>query len=143
MKYQFGSSPGVGCQEGMFTLKTALHARHNHNLPTFVAFVDLVKDFDTVDHKFLMKVLESYGAPLNLKSAIARMYTDIKIVLKLGKVKAEMNQTVGVRQGDCMAPVLFLLMMMDFVETLEKEWRHKGLHMMTFHQRTHSPQDKG
>ena len=54
-----------------------------------------------------------------------------------------MNQTVGVRQGDCMAPVLFPFMMMAFAETLEKEWRKTGLHMMTFHQRTHSPRDKG
>ena len=43
VKYQFGSSPGVGCQDGLFTLKTALHTRHNQNLPTFVSFVDLVK----------------------------------------------------------------------------------------------------
>ena len=90
------------------------------NLPTFVVFMDLVKAFDTVDHKVLMRVLERYGAPPKLKSAIARMYTDLKIVLKLGKVKAEMNQTVGVRQGDCMAPVLFLFMMMAFAETLGK-----------------------
>ena len=114
VKYQFGSSPGVGCQDGLFTLNTALHARHNHNLPTFVAFVDLVKAFNTVDHKLLVKVLERYGAPPKLKSAIARMYTDLKIVLKMGKGKAEMNQTVGMRQGDCMAPVLFLFMMMEF-----------------------------
>ena len=38
------------------------------------------------------------------------MYADLKIVLKIGKVKAEMKQTIGVRQGDCMEPVLFLFM---------------------------------
>ena len=85
-----------------------------------MAFVDLVKAFDTVDHKLLMRVLERYGAPPKLRSAIARMYADIKTVLKLGKAKAEMNQTVGVRQGDCMAPLLFPFMMMAFAETLEK-----------------------
>ena len=114
VKYQFGSSPGVGCQDGLFTLKTALHARHNRDLPTFLEFVDLVKAFDTVDHKLLMRVLERYGAPPKLKSAISRMYTDLKIVLKLGKSNADMNQTVGVIQGYCMAPVLFLFMMMAF-----------------------------
>ena len=118
VKYQFGSSPGVGCQDGLFTLKTALQERYNHNLTTFVAFVDLVKAFNTVDHKLLMKVLERYEAPPKLKSAISQMYTDLKIVLKIGKVKAEMNQTVGMRQWYCMAPVLFLFMMMAFAETL-------------------------
>ena len=33
VKYQFGSSPGVGFQDGTFTIKTILHMRHNHNLP--------------------------------------------------------------------------------------------------------------
>ena len=42
-KYQFGSSPGVGCQDGTFTIKIILHTRHNHNLPSYTEFVDLVK----------------------------------------------------------------------------------------------------
>ena len=43
-----------------------------------------------------------------IRHAIARMYADMKIVLKIRKNKAELRQKVGVRQGDCMAPVLFL-----------------------------------
>ena len=48
------------------------------------------------------------------------MYADLKIVLKIGKVKAEMKQKIGVKQVDCMAPVLFLFIMMVFAETLDK-----------------------
>ena len=47
VKYQFGSNPGLGCQDGTFTIKTLLYLRHNHNLTTWVAFADLVKDFNT------------------------------------------------------------------------------------------------
>ena len=36
---KFGSSPGVGCQDGRFVIKTELHARHKHNIPTYVAFL--------------------------------------------------------------------------------------------------------
>ena len=84
----------------MFTLKTALHARYNHNLPTFFAFFDLVKAFDTVDHGMMIGILKRYGAPPKLRPAIARMYADLKIVLKIGKVKVEMRQINGVIQGD-------------------------------------------
>ena len=60
VRYQFGSTPGVGCQDGSFTLKTILHLRHNHNLPTWVMFADLVKAFDTSNHILMIKILEKY-----------------------------------------------------------------------------------
>ena len=52
-----------------------------------------------------------------------------------------MIQTVGVRQGDCIVPVLFLFMVMAFAKTLEREWVKAGLKMVSFRQHTHSPQD--
>ena len=85
----------------------AIHARHKHNLLTYVAFVDLVKVFDTVSHSTMLKILEQYGAPPKLRHSIVQMCADLKIVLKIGKAKADMGQKVRVRQGDCMAPVLF------------------------------------
>ena len=89
VKYQFGSSPGFGCQCGLFTLKTAIHARHNHNLPTFVASVDPFKAFGIVDYGMMIVIMKRYGAPPKLRSAIEYMYDDMKIVLKIGKVKSE------------------------------------------------------
>ena len=63
VKYQFGSTPGVGCQDGSFTIKTMLHLRRNHNLPTWVLFADLVKAFDTSNHVLMDRLLERYGCP--------------------------------------------------------------------------------
>ena len=68
----------------------------------------------------MLKILKLYCAPLKLRSAISRMYQDFKIVLNIGKIEEKMSQTVGVGQCDCMAPVLFLFMLMAFAETLEK-----------------------
>ena len=77
-------------------------------------FVDLVKVFDTVDHTLILKILKEYGALTNLCSSIARMYQDLKVVLKIGKIEETISQTVGVRQGECMAPVLFLFVVVSF-----------------------------
>jgi hypothetical protein len=49
IKQQFGGTPLVGCADGLFTLKTLLHLRRQHNLPSYVMFVDPVKAHDTVN----------------------------------------------------------------------------------------------
>ena len=49
------------------------------------------------------------------------------IVLKIGKSIAEIPQDVGVRQGNNMAPVLFLFLMSDFSESLDALWEDNGL----------------
>jgi hypothetical protein len=97
-KFQFGGTPTIGCQDGLFTLKALLNAHKNHNLPSFVAFVNLFKAYDTANHSLLLKILE--------RSAIKTVYTNLRVVLKIEKEVREIAQSVGVRQGDNMAPVL-------------------------------------
>ena len=123
---QFGSSPGVRCQDGRFVIKMSLHARHKHNLGTYVDSVDLLKAFNRSSHAMLVLLLEQYGVPPNLQFAIERMYNDLKIVLKIGKAKVEMNQIVGVRQGECMAPTLFLFMIMEFCRNARHRMERQG-----------------
>ena len=122
VKCQFGSTPGVGCQDGTFTIKTLLHLRHNHNLPTWVVFADLVKAFDTSNHALLIAILGKYGAPPRLRSAIKRMYDKIIVKLIISKVETSIDFKVVVKQGDRMAWVIFLFLMMAFAKTLEDDW---------------------
>lgn len=126
-KYQFGGTPGVGCTEGNFTLKTLLHTRHNHNLATHAVFIDLVKACDTANHKLLLKVLRKYGVPQKLIDAVERLYCDLQVVFKIGKHNTEILQGVGVRQGDNMVPVLFLFLMNAFFDLVKIEYEIKGV----------------
>ena len=130
-KFQFGGTPKVGCRDGLFTLKTLLNMRKNHNLGSYVGFVDLVKAYDTANHDLLLKILAKYGAPPKFISAVERMYKDLIVVLKIGKSVEEIIQEVGVRQGDNMAPVLFLFLMTAFAETLEVVWRENDINVVT------------
>ncbi|KAL7526507.1 hypothetical protein ACHAWF_001800 [Thalassiosira exigua] len=132
-KHQFGGTPKVGCQDGSFVLKTLLHLRRQHNLGTYVVFADLVKAFDTTNHKLLIEILEKYGAPPKFCNTIERLYTNLKVVLKIGKETAEISQGVGVRQGDNLSPVLFLFLMSAFAETLELEWAKANLPKVRLH----------
>ena len=122
VKFQFGSTPGVGCQDDTFTINTLLHIRQNHNLPTWVAFADLVKAFGTSNHALLIATLVKCGAPPRLCSAIKCMYDKSIVKLIFRKVDTSIEFKVGIKQGDSMALVLFLFLMMTFSETLEDQW---------------------
>jgi len=66
VKYQFGSTPRVGCPDGTVTIKTLLHLRFNHNLPMWVLFADLIKVLDTLNHKLMTEILGKYRCPPKL-----------------------------------------------------------------------------
>ena len=126
-RFQFGRTPNVGCRDRLFTLKALINARQNHDLPLFVGFIDLVKAYDTANHALLLRILEQYGAPPKFVTAIEVIYKDNIAVLKIKNEVVEIPQTVGVRQGNNMAPVLFLFLMTAFAETLKIVWKQQGI----------------
>ena len=88
----------------------------------WVMFSDLVKAFNTSDHIILIEILRKYGCPPKLCSAIKRMYSNNKVRLSIGKIDTSIPFEVGVKQGDSVAPMLSLFLMMAFAETVEAEW---------------------
>ena len=67
-----------------------------------------MKAYDTTNHELMIEILKQYGAPAKLCSAIELMYQNLKVIIKVGSEKAEISQTIEVRQGDNLSPVLFL-----------------------------------
>ncbi len=130
-RFQFGGTPELGCRDGLFVLKTLLTMRKNCNLPSYVAFVDLVKAYNTANHSIILDILKQYGAPPQFFSAIERTCQDLTVVLKIEQEVVELPQTEGIRQGNNMAPVLFLFLMSAFAETLETEWKNVGIGVCT------------
>jgi hypothetical protein len=76
--------------------------------------------------------MERHPTP-KLCLAVERMYTDLKVDLKIGKEMGKILQSVGVRQGDNMAPVLFLFLMTAFAESLEKEYDRNNIKKIELH----------
>ena len=85
-------------------------------------FVDLVKAFDSVNRELLWKILKLYGIPDNLITILKKLHTNITYIMKVGDEEVEIEGTVGVKQGDNLGPILFILLIQAVASTLDKKW---------------------
>ena len=68
----------------------------------------------------MVEILKKYGCPPQICSSIRSMYTDNNVRLIIVKIDISIPFKVVVKQGDRVAQVLFLFIMMEFAETIEK-----------------------
>jgi hypothetical protein len=113
---QFAS---VGTTDAQYVLRSALQLRREHDLDSHVLFVDLIKAFDTANHEMLFALLKKFGAPTSLIEPIRKLHRDFKLKFKLGTKEVLIDYSTGVKQGDNIAPALFLFLMQGMAECLE------------------------
>ena len=119
MDEQAGFRALRGIIDGLFATSVGLQKRKEHNLETWVLFVDLVKAFDTVPREALFAVLRRFGLPDHFVNVVIRLHENARIKVKVGDVESELESSIGVRQGSCEGPVLFLFIMQAAMETME------------------------
>ena len=112
----------MGCSDAVTALKVTLQNLTNAGNDAYVLYVDIVKAFDSVNRELLWKILEKYGIPECLTATIKKMYDHILITARVGEAKTQFESTSGVKQGDNLAPVLFLFVVQAVMDTMEKNW---------------------
>jgi exonuclease III len=132
VEYQNGFMRRRGCADGVFSLKMALLKRKEHGLGTWTLYVDLVKAFDSVDRPQMFDILLRYGAPEHLVNLIRLLHSDLTVRMSVGEVEVEIPSTVGVKQGDTLAAIIFLFVVQASMETLEPVFEAEGIKKPTF-----------
>ena len=118
LEAQTGFRGKRGTIDGLFSLCVALQKRKEHNLATWGLFIDLVKAFDTVSREALFAVLRKFGMPDHFISIVMRLHTGAVMKFKIGEVDSTVPSEIGVRQGSCEGPTLFLFIIQAALETM-------------------------
>ena len=116
---QCGFRQGRGCADAVFTVKLAIKKRREHNQETWILFLDLVKAFDRVPRQLLWQILLKFGVSGKLVSILMLLHTNFKVEFEIDSVTDSITCTIGVKQGDILGPVLFVI----FIAAVMITWR--------------------
>ena len=117
---QCGFLKQKGCVDENFVVNLSLQTLREHGKSAYCIFVDLVKAYDTVNREMLWLVLSRYGVPNAIIIVLKKLYNNTTIFMKFEKILTTFKSTCGVKQGDNLAPILFVIFLNAVTETLEK-----------------------
>ena len=111
---QFGFRPGRGTTDATFIVKLLLEKSWEWGIDKYVLFIDLEKAFDRVDRGSLWQILQDphYNIPTKLVRVIKSMYTQSTNKVMTQDIESDWFEIKsGVRQGDVLSPLLFVIFM--------------------------------
>ena len=105
---QSGYRNGSSTVDGIFTLRQLMEKTRELRRCLYIAFVDFVKAFDTVNCELLFIILRKLGCPPKFIRIIKKLYTDVHARLIVdGELTQSLEYNSGVKQGCKLAPTLF------------------------------------
>lgn len=119
---QAGFRTSEECISQIITLHDSIKILHEDNHTAHVAFLDLKQAFDSVPHHILFKSAEEFGIPNATLNIIKNIYVGSKAKVRLedGKFTPEFDIKRGVKQGDPLSPILFIIFMDSLVRLLQQ-----------------------
>ena len=127
---QAGFRPGMSTVDNIFVLHGLLTHYLNYGKKLFCAFIDFTKAFDYIVRDNLWFKLIKLGLRGSILNIVKSMYENVKSRVKFcDKIGNEFFCSLGVRQGECLSPLLFSL----FLNDIEEHFFYSGIEGLDLH----------
>ena len=105
--------------EQIFVMRQIMEKCHENGIPLHILFIDFKQAFDSINRKYLYKVMKEYKIPNKLIRLTKMTLENSKArVLIGGKMGRSFDVSTGVRQGDGLSAVLFNLTLNKMLKEL-------------------------
>ena len=125
---QKGCVPGRYIGENIRLIDDILYEIEEGNMPSSILQLDQEKAFDRVEWQWLFKCLENFNFGQRFIGYLKTMYKNSKSsVLTNGYQSKYFNITRGIRQGDSLSALLFIIQFEPLMRKIRKDASIKGI----------------
>ena len=120
---QAGFRKNMGCTDQIFVLTSLISLYLARKKKLFLTFIDYEKAFDRVDHGLLWTKMQSVNINGRVLEVMRNLYQKTKACVRVnGELSDVFNSRMGVRQGDKLAPILFIIYINDFKHFISQKF---------------------
>ena len=113
-----GFRTGRQTQDHIFSIRTIIDKWLNRGKEVYLGFLDLHSAFDEVPREELWKALSKKKTPSKLMRAVQSIFQKVQGVVHMdGKTSGTFDMERGIKQGDSLSPLLFIVFMDEIMKT--------------------------